>query len=177
MEGISLILANSIWHKEHTDKEALKDVHWVTKHLIGDLEISLPKISKDFFEDLCSLRSLVITVLKDRDINKYGDDLNRFLSQVEYTPQIIMTKDQPLLKMVSYSEPESQLLASIAMDLIELFTKNNILKVKRCANEECQFFYIDYSKNKSKKYCSSRCSNLIKVRRHRANYKGASSLN
>ncbi len=171
MEGISLKLANSIWHKEHTDKEVLEDMHWVTKHLLTDLDISIPKMSKDFIKDLCSLRSLAIAALQDKDIKKYRENLNRFLSQVHYTPQIVTENDQILLKMESYSKPESQLLATITMDLIELFTKNTILKVKRCSNEECQFFYIDYSKNRSKKFCSLRCSNLIKVRRHRANSK------
>ena len=167
MDNLSITLSNSIWYKNHNNSEVLQDLTWINSNLSSAVEYSLNEITDDFLDDLFTLRSIAIQALTNRSINDHIQKLNELISQVQYTPKVFIINENIHLINTTKSSPESQVLVKIATDLVNLFETNEIKNVSTCANQDCQFFFIDHSKNKSKKFCSTRCGNLIKVRRYR----------
>ncbi len=57
----------------------------------------------------------------------------------------------------------------IAVEAAALFAGGANLKLRRCIGEHCGWFFLDTSRNKSRRWCSmSDCGNRAKARRHRA---------
>jgi predicted RNA-binding Zn ribbon-like protein len=58
------------------------------------------------------------------------------------------------------------LLMILVKDLVELFTSDELPRVKRCSSDECGWLFVDTSKNNSRKWCQMRaCGNREKARR------------
>ncbi len=63
----------------------------------------------------------------------------------------------------------SQLLASLAADLLDLLAGTDIENVKRCAGPDCTRLYLDASRAKSRQWCGmGTCGNRAKVQAFRA---------
>lgn len=59
------------------------------------------------------------------------------------------------------------LLSPVLWSAIDLLGGARLAKVKRCANDACQWLFIDDSKNGSRRWCSmSSCGNRAKAYRH-----------
>ncbi|KVH57879.1 hypothetical protein WS89_20830 [Burkholderia sp. MSMB1072] len=59
------------------------------------------------------------------------------------------------------------LLSPVLWSAIDLLGGTRLAKVKRCANDACQWLFIDDSKNGSRRWCSmSSCGNRAKAYRH-----------
>jgi predicted RNA-binding Zn ribbon-like protein len=65
-----------------------------------------------------------------------------------------------------------QLLWPVAQSAIELLVSDERSRVKECATENCNWLFLDASKNKSRRWCEMReCGNRAKARRHYARQK------
>jgi len=168
MKNKSILLANSIWFNNNTGEEILANNTWITDKLekIG-YPISKP-LSSSCLKDLLTLRTIILEILSNKDISSKQTIINTYLAKATYTPMIINKDDTTLNLWKCESNEEDQLISEITQDLVTLFSENIIEHVKTCSNDECKDYFLDNSKNKSKKFCSSKCGNLIKVRRHRA---------
>jgi predicted RNA-binding Zn ribbon-like protein len=63
----------------------------------------------------------------------------------------------------------SQLLASLAADLLDLLAGADVEKVKRCADTDCTRLYIDSSRARNRQWCGMGiCGNRAKVQAFRA---------
>ncbi|WP_257127030.1 ABATE domain-containing protein [Burkholderia sp. ABCPW 11] len=63
--------------------------------------------------------------------------------------------------------PLARLLSPVLWSAIDLLGSTRLAKVKRCANDACQWLFIDDSKNGSRRWCSmSSCGNRAKAYRH-----------
>jgi len=59
----------------------------------------------------------------------------------------------------------------LAAEGAELFAREELLPLKRCAGANCGWFFLDTSRNKSRHWCSmADCGNRAKARRHRARH-------
>ena len=59
--------------------------------------------------------------------------------------------------------------AEIATSAIKVMTEQRT--IKKCANPDCSWMFIDDSKSRSRRWCNvSICGSLVNVRRHRARY-------
>lgn len=72
--------------------------------------------------------------------------------------------------------PESdrleQLLWPIALSAAELLTSEDRVRVKECAAENCNWLFLDMSRNRSRRWCDMRvCGNRAKARRFTARQK------
>lgn len=57
----------------------------------------------------------------------------------------------------------------LAIEAAALFADAEGLRLKRCTGEHCGWFFIDRSRNGSRRWCSMQdCGNRVKARRHRA---------
>ena len=68
----------------------------------------------------------------------------------------------------------SQLLASLAADLLDLVASGDIDNVKGCAHENCTRLYLDSSRAKNRHWCGmGTCGNKVKVQAFRARQRAA----
>ena len=69
-------------------------------------------------------------------------------------------------------EDSMQLVAVIADTAVDFLTSTNLSYVKRCGNGECIRYFLDTSKNHSRRWCSMEgCGNRMKARAHYARQK------
>jgi len=57
----------------------------------------------------------------------------------------------------------------IVASAIELVTSTEIARLKRCG--ECDWLFVDDSKNRSRLWCKNECGDRVRARRHYARYK------
>lgn len=63
---------------------------------------------------------------------------------------------------------------SVAQSTSDLLTANECTRVKECGTDNCNWLFLDASKNKSRRWCEMKeCGNRAKARRHYAKRKGA----
>ncbi len=118
-------------------------------------------------QEIEKLRTLAIDILENENLLQNIDEVNYFLSSASFKHNIIVDNNRITQFHVSDDNEIDQLISKITSDLIKLFSSSTNNAIKRCLNPQCQMYFVDNSKNNSKKFCCSRCSNLIKVRRFR----------
>ena len=61
-----------------------------------------------------------------------------------------------------------QCLSAITRDAIEIFSADNLDRVRECAADDCSLIFYDESRSNNRRWCSmQRCGNRAKVRAHR----------
>lgn len=95
--------------------------------------------------------------------------INERASQSQLTPRLLRTG------ATRREGTASQLLASLAADLLDLIAGNDIQNVKHCAHPGCTRLYVDSSRGKNRHWCGmSTCGNKVKVQAFRARQRAAS---
>ncbi len=65
-----------------------------------------------------------------------------------------------------------QVLWPVAVDATDLLVSEEIARVKECATDNCNWLFLDASKNRSRRWCEMKeCGNRAKARRHYARKK------
>ena len=96
------------------------------------------------------------------------DLLNEHASRPQLTPRLHRTGS------TSREGTASQLLASLAADLLDLLAGADIENVKRCAHAGCTRLYLDSSRAKNRHWCGmGTCGNKAKVQAFRARQRAA----
>ena len=68
-----------------------------------------------------------------------------------------------------------QVLWPMAVSATELLVSDDVARVKECATDNCNWLFLDASKNKSRRWCEMKeCGNRAKARRHYARKKSES---
>jgi predicted RNA-binding Zn ribbon-like protein len=94
--------------------------------------------------------------------------INEWAAQPRLTPRLHRSGS------VSREGSASQLLASLAADLLDLLADAEFENVKRCAHPECTRLYLDSSRAKNRHWCGmSSCGNRAKVQAFRARQRAA----
>jgi predicted RNA-binding Zn ribbon-like protein len=95
--------------------------------------------------------------------------INERASQPQLTPRLLRTG------ATRREGTASQLLASLAADLLDLIAGTDVENVKRCAHPGCTRLYVDSSRGKNRHWCGmSTCGNKVKVQAFRARQRAAS---
>lgn len=95
--------------------------------------------------------------------------LNEWASQPQLRPRLLRTG------ATRREGTASQLLASLAADLLDLVAGTDIENVKRCAHPGCTRLYVDSSRAKTRHWCGmTTCGNKVKVQAFRARQRAAS---
>jgi predicted RNA-binding Zn ribbon-like protein len=95
--------------------------------------------------------------------------INERASQPQLTPRLLRTG------ATRREGTASQLLASLAADLLDLIAGTDIENVKHCAHPGCTRLYVDSSRGKNRHWCGmSTCGNKVKVQAFRARQRAAS---
>jgi predicted RNA-binding Zn ribbon-like protein len=102
---------------------------------------------------------------RDADVNL----INERASQPQLTPRLLRTG------ATRREGAASQLLASLAADLLDLIAGTDIENVKHCAHPGCTRLYVDSSRGKNRHWCGmTTCGNKVKVQAFRARQRAAS---
>ena len=95
--------------------------------------------------------------------------LNERACQPQLTPRLLRTG------ATRREGTTSQLLASLAADLLDLLAGADIENVKRCAHPDCTGLYLDASRAKNRHWCGmGTCGNKAKVQVFRARQRASS---
>ncbi len=166
-----LNLANSLWFLNHKQKDVLKDDNWINAHLnhTGARLTSTP--TSTFTNNLKRVRNSLVEILEGACIENHIDFFNQCLEKALFYNRLTISDDKPILQRVHATSHEDRLIADIIIELIDAVDKDLILKIRKCGVPDCQFFFLDKSKNQNKKYCSVQCNNVAKVRRFRQKHK------
>lgn len=96
------------------------------------------------------------------------DLLNHEAALPRLTPRLLRSGD------TRRAGTASQLLATLAADLLDLLAGPDIDNVKRCAHPGCARLYVDSSRAKTRHWCGmSTCGNKVKVQAFRARQRAA----
>jgi len=97
------------------------------------------------------------------------DLLNERACRPQLTPRLLRTG------ALRREGTPSQLLASLAADLLDLLAGKDMENVKRCAQPSCSRLYLDASRAKNRHWCGmGTCGNKAKVQAFRARQRSSS---
>ncbi len=98
------------------------------------------------------------------------DVLNTFLAAGIHHTRLEWVAGEPHAGWKTELPPDSadRILWPIARSAAELLVSENVARVRRCRGEDCDWLFIDTSKNQTREWCKmSTCGNRAKVRRYR----------
>jgi predicted RNA-binding Zn ribbon-like protein len=97
------------------------------------------------------------------------ETLNRELAKTLGRAQIIQHAQDFAWSWRHDSISLDMMLGPIARSAADLLTSSDLPQVRECANDECNWLFVDRSRNHSRQWCDmSSCGNVAKVRRYRA---------
>ena len=93
--------------------------------------------------------------------------LNTRLSQSMAQACIIQTEDGFVWDWAHKDQALDRMLWSLARSAADLLTSEQYHNVRECASDDCEWLFLDTSKNHSRRWCDMKsCGNRAKVRKH-----------
>jgi predicted RNA-binding Zn ribbon-like protein len=96
--------------------------------------------------------------------------INRLLRECNALPQLVKHDHWPYhLHATDLDAPLADRMAvEAAMAMMDVIRMGELGRLQICADSQCDDVYVDLSKNRSKRFCSSACSNRTNVAAFRA---------
>lgn len=92
--------------------------------------------------------------------------LNAIIAQAQQRRRLVYTSQAFEWDWIPGSDQLDRILWSIALSAVKLLTSDRLVRVKRCANNDCGWLFIDATRNRSRRWCDmSDCGNRAKARR------------
>jgi predicted RNA-binding Zn ribbon-like protein len=100
---------------------------------------------------------------------------NRLLQRLPFEFRLVQTDGALRRIPVGRRDALRLPLERIVLDAIDLVTSRRVHAVRPCGNAHCGWFFLDESRNRSRRWCDmAACGNSAKVRAHRARRRAAS---
>lgn len=98
------------------------------------------------------------------------EETNALLAQEKAVPQLVRHDewDWHLHATTADSPLATRMAVEVAMALIDVVRAGELVRLSRCAGEDCRAALIDLSKNRSRRYCDGGCGNRANVAAYRA---------
>lgn len=101
-------------------------------------------------------------------------ELNRALAGAPVRAQMVRAQTSCAWKLVWDTPGVAGLLTGALWSAADLLCGPRLARVRRCANEQCRWLFLDDSKSGNRRWCSmSACGNRAKAHRHYLRSKGA----
>ena len=114
------------------------------------------------------LRARLRRVFEATDTEDAVETLNQILVEVVATPRISLHSDHPHLHFEPIRSGVMRWLgASTAMGLATVLVDEGLDRLGTCNADDCVDAFVDTSRNRSRKHCSTTCSNRANVKAHR----------
>lgn len=176
MDFLCLEFINSQWYNSHKPfYEPLKDEAWLRafcdKWDLPDI-LRSPKAFAVLSEARSVLHAALTEIVEKKELSEEKLlSLNAYLSSVGVRNKLEAGADRFKLHLVPDSRGIDWVAFKMALSFAELISEHALERLKICDNPECDWFFYDESKSKTRKWCENTCASLIKVRRFRANMK------
>jgi len=170
-----LDFAGTMRHRTSTREELLTDPRLLSDWAVqaGLLDAGIDVTDDDLAAAIELREAIYRTVIARLELRRPQaadvDLLNQWSSQPQLTPRLLRTG------ATRREGTASQLLASLAADLLDLLAGTDIENVKRCAHPDCIRLYLDASRAKNRHWCGmGTCGNKAKVQAFRARQRASS---
>jgi len=127
--------------------------------LLNEKELNNIKENELYFKELIDYRTLIRNsfldyIKKQISLDKLIKTTNNILLKAKVHPQIINENDSFELEYIPKANNYNELLTKIAIELIKLLKSKEFKYLKKCDNHKCSLFFIDTSRNHSRRWCS-----------------------
>ena len=137
------------------------------------LEIPKEKISETsrqyYFEEILAYREVIKQsfhkfTTSQKPMKTLMQTTNTILQKGDVSPEISLTEEGYTLSLIPKATSCNQLLVRLAIETARLLDGTQLSHLKKCGNHTCSLFFIDTSKNHSRRWCSMEvCGNRHKV--------------
>lgn len=171
------------------------NTRWYRTHKINKEILAEPALLKDFFESrqlyiqisptneiidcLLELRAFLAETLKE--YMREGvipleaiERINHYLAMSTYRRVMENRENGLSITIKPISVDWNWIMAEITASFVELIEYGDYKRIKLCENPECEWFFYDKTKSRTKRWCDDRCASLIKVRKFRSKRKNNS---
>ncbi len=116
------------------------------------------------------MREMLATIVAEQPVaEKTVEVINGWLNHWQGQPKLISLDDAFKTTFAFVFTKTEQFLARLAAETADFLTTADLSYVKRCGNDECIRYFLDTSKNHSRRWCSMEgCGNRMKARAHYA---------
>ncbi len=99
-------------------------------------------------------------------------ELNEFLTEAHLARKLEWVDQRAVWRWRADSVAMERPLWTLVMAAADLLTGGNVECVRKCANPQCSWMFVDTSKNKRRRWCEMEvCGNQAKARGHYARYR------
>lgn len=129
------------------------------------------KVKDEYYSEIIDYRNLLRKSFKEylefnTPLTILIEMTNLILLENKVHPQVISKDDSFELIYNSNNTNHNILLTKIAIEFIKLLSSSSFKYLKKCNNHKCSLYFIDTSKNHSRRWCSMEiCGNRSKVKR------------
>ncbi len=127
-------------------------------------------------DEVRALRPVLRRIWTTQDRAVAAGLVNRILRDAHALPQLVIHDD--LDWHIHTTHPEvplaQRMTAEAAMAFVDMIRMDDLDRLRICAGEDCTAVLVDFSKNKSRRYCDTgNCANRAHVAAYRARRSGA----
>ncbi|GAA3144923.1 putative RNA-binding Zn ribbon-like protein [Kribbella aluminosa] len=102
------------------------------------------------------------------DVDAAAALVNLLLQQTKAAPQLTRDVGEPWHLHFGNPEAAAGWLAEFATAVAMLLGSDELERVRRCAAARCDDLFLDSTRNRTQRFCSTACQNRTKVAAHRA---------
>ena len=119
-----------------------------------------------------AIKNIIFAVNENRNVDE--DDLREIRSALagsQMTFALTLPAGEFKLSLQPVKKDWDWALHQIAASFAQVLSSEEMKRIKVCENPECREIYCDESKNQTRRWCSTACGNLVKVREFRKRQK------
>lgn len=177
MEFLFIDFVNSQWYNTHkTYAEPLKDPKWMGKFLdYWNIQAEL-ELTEDNLRILLDLRMKITHYIEKifyyNEINqKDVDQINNYLGLSKVKRKLIYCNGEYTSQLIPITRDIKWIISEIAASFVKFLAEYDNERIRICENPDCRWVFYDESRSRTRRWCDSKCGNLMKVRRFREKQK------
>ncbi len=129
---------------------------------------SAERLTESDLKAVHRLRKALREVFQATDENEAARLVNAILAKAGVKPRVGLFEKSPHLHFETNSKSlANQLVAIAGVGLVEVLQDGGVDRLGTCCSKVCVDVFVDTSKNKSRRHCSTICSNRQNVAAHR----------
>lgn len=109
------------------------------------------------------------------DEDRVVEIVNGLLRRGEALPQLVRHdgwEDYHLHATTPEQDLATRMAVEFAMAFVDVVRAGELSRLRVCAGSDCVRLFVDVSRNRSRRFCSTRCGNLANVRAYRSRQGG-----
>jgi predicted RNA-binding Zn ribbon-like protein len=127
--------------------------------------------------ELAALRAIRpdLRALLTADRDRAAEIANAMLADARAVPQLVRHDELDWhIHAIASDEPlDRRVIVETAMAMVDLIRADELSRVSVCADDSCDGLVLDLSRNRSRRFCSTRCSNRSAAAAYRARERSA----